>query len=166
MIRHGTGPHPAPESGVDHDSTTSARSVEEFAGIGHRLAALLYESLLLLSVFFLGSALFTAAAGMVDDLTSRTALRAVLLALAGVYFVWCWTHGGQTLPMQAWQLRIVDASTGQPPDWKRALKRYLLAAAGVLLGGISFIWALFDRDRQFLHDRLAGTRVIRVPRSG
>jgi hypothetical protein len=22
------------------------------------------------------------------------------------------------------------------------------------------VWALFDRDRQFLHDRLAGTRLV------
>jgi uncharacterized RDD family membrane protein YckC len=28
----------------------------------------------------------------------------------------------------------------------------------------SIAWALFDRERQFLHDRLAGTRLVSVPR--
>jgi uncharacterized RDD family membrane protein YckC len=31
--------------------------------------------------------------------------------------------------------------------------------AGLLLP-ISVVWAVFDRDRQFLHDRLAGTRLL------
>jgi len=45
----------------------------------------------------------------------------------------------------------------------RALRRYIWALVSVGLGGTGFAWALLDRERQFLHDRLAGTRIIFVP---
>jgi uncharacterized RDD family membrane protein YckC len=64
--------------------------------------------------------------------------------------------------MQTWGIRVVDATQDNPPHWRRAALRYLLSWPSVLLCGAGLIWALFDRERQFLHDRLAGTRVIRV----
>ena len=67
------------------------------------------------------------------------------------YFLWCWLRGGQTLAMRAWHIKLVDVT---PP---KALLRLLLA--GILLP-VSIVWALFDRERQFLHDRLAGTRLL------
>jgi uncharacterized RDD family membrane protein YckC len=134
----------------------------ENAGIGRRLACLVYEALLLVSVLFLGSAVFTSIAGAADTVAARLALQAVLLALCGTYFVWCWTRGGQTLPMQAWRLRLIAAHSGRPPGPRRALKRYLLAVPGVVLGGVAFLWGFVDRDRLFLHDRLAGTRIVRT----
>ena len=65
------------------------------------------------------------------------------------YFLWCWLRGGQTLAMKAWHIRLVDVTP------RKALLRFLLALPFL---PISILWALFDRDRQFLHDRLAGTR--------
>jgi uncharacterized RDD family membrane protein YckC len=124
------------------------------------LACLIYEALLLVAVLFLGSAVFTGVAGAADSVAARLALQALLLAVCGAYFVWCWTRGGQTLPMQAWRLRLIAADSGHPPRLRRALKRYCLAVPGVLLGGIAFLWGFVDRDRLFLHDRLAGTRIV------
>jgi uncharacterized RDD family membrane protein YckC len=154
-------------SGSAPDSKPPADSapITQFAGIGRRFASLLYEGLLVVAVLFLGSGLFTVVAGSADTLTARVALQALLLLLVGAYFVWCWTRGGQTLPMQAWHLQIVDASDGAPPRFRRAVKRYLLAVAGTLLAGVSFLWAFVDRDRLFLHDRIAGTRIVRVSHS-
>jgi uncharacterized RDD family membrane protein YckC len=132
------------------------------AGLGRRFAALLYEAFLVFAVLFLGSGLFTLIAGAADTLAARIALQIILVALVGAYFVWCWTRGGQTLPMQAWDLRLVDARDNLPPRVGTAVKRYLVAVAGTLLGAGSFLWALVDRDRLFLHDRIAGTRIVRV----
>jgi len=42
----------------------------------------------------------------------------------------------------------------------RAIHRYLLAVLGSAALGLGFLWALLDRDRQFLHDRLAGTALV------
>jgi uncharacterized RDD family membrane protein YckC len=77
-----------------------------------------------------------------------------------VYFVWQWRHGGQTLPMKAWGIKLMRRDGGAlsaPQAWTR----YLLATMGTALFGIGFLWALMDRNRQFLHDRFAGTFIGR-----
>ena len=118
-----------------------------------RLASMLYEALLVFAVAFFAAWVFYFASGGLDATTgvARAGLQVfILLVLAG-YFLWCWLRGGQTLAMRAWKIRLVDVTPG------KALARFLIAAA---LLPISVVWALVDRDRQFLHDRLAGTRLI------
>lgn len=79
----------------------------------------------------------------------------------GYYFTWFWTRGGQTLAMQTWKMRVVTAD-GKILNNKQAITRFLLAVVGIFLFGIGIVWALFDRDHQYLHDRIAGTRIIKV----
>jgi uncharacterized RDD family membrane protein YckC len=74
------------------------------------------------------------------------------LSFAG-YFLWSWLRGGQTLAMKAWRIRLVDVTP------LRALLRFALALA-LVPTLISIVWSFFDRERQFLHDRLVGTRLI------
>ncbi|MET0918256.1 MAG: RDD family protein [Burkholderiales bacterium] len=166
MSRRGSRLHPAGDRPGTHDSHTAPKPLpfQECAGVGRRLASLLYEGLVLLAILFCGSALVTAAAGPADSLPTRLILQGLLLTLPAGYFVWCWTRSGQTLPMQAWKLRLVDASTGKPPSLSKALKRYLIAIPGTLFAGASFLWVVFDRDGLFLHDRLTGTTIVRVTR--
>ena len=82
-----------------------------------------------------------------------------VLLLLMVYFVWFWLNGGQTLPMKTWKLRLAGAD-GRPPRPLQALLRYLAAWPSILLGCIGLFWALVDKDRQFLHDRIAGTCIV------
>ena len=79
----------------------------------------------------------------------------------GYYFIWFWTHGGQTLAMQTWKIRLVTLE-GNNVGLKQAITRYLLALVCNFFFGVGLIWALFDPDCQFLHDRLAGTRIIKI----
>jgi uncharacterized RDD family membrane protein YckC len=83
----------------------------------------------------------------------------------GAYFLWLWRRNGQTLAMQTWRIRLVAADGTEPIGYGRALLRYTLAWFSLLFYGAGLIWALFDRDRQFLHDRLAGTRLVLLPPS-
>ena len=69
------------------------------------------------------------------------------------YFLWCWLRGGQTLAMKAWRIRLVGVTP------RKALLRFLLGLV-LVPTGIAVLWALLDRERQFLHDRLAGTRLV------
>ncbi len=62
--------------------------------------------------------------------------------------------------MKTWGIRV-ETIDGKPPARGRAWLRYLLASLNLALVGIGWWWAWFDRDRQFLHDRLAGTRLVR-----
>jgi len=125
-------------------------------GIARRLASMLYEALLLFAIaFFAGFAFYFASRGAPLEGWVRTAHQLLLGAVFAAYFLWCWLRGGQTLAMKAWRIRLVEVSP------RKALLRFLLALAFVPTG-ISLLWALFDRERQFLHDRLAGTRLVVV----
>lgn len=112
-----------------------------------------YEAVLLFAVAFFAAWLFFFASGARDATAGwlRYALQLFIGVVFASYFLWCWLRGGQTLAMKAWGIRLVDVTP------RKALLRLVLAA--VLLP-ITFVWALFDRDRQFLHDRLAGTRLV------
>jgi uncharacterized RDD family membrane protein YckC len=109
----------------------------------------------------------------------------------GLYFTWCWTRSGQTLPMKTWKFRLLDLQ-GQRVKSLRAWLRYSLVWIGPILGALvyktvvelsgigsarfsaagflvclpflllNWLWAWIDADRQFLHDRLARTRLANV----
>ena len=84
----------------------------------------------------------------------------VCWAIAGAYAVLSWRGGGQTLGMRPWKLRVVGAD-GQPPTTQALARRYAIGSLSLLLGGLGFWWAWFDRDRLAWHDRGSGTRLVR-----
>ena len=120
---------------------------------------MLYESLLVFAIAFVAGLIFSAAAGGDISGAARHVFQLYLFGVLGAYFVWCWRHGGQTLPMKTWRLRLLSAD-GTPVSTARAMVRYALAWPSLALAGAGILWALFDRERQFLHDRLAGTRIV------
>jgi uncharacterized RDD family membrane protein YckC len=91
----------------------------------------------------------------------RHVLQAWIVFVIGAYFVWFWTRGGQTLPMKTWRIRLVRVD-GTAVNVARAVHRYVIALLGTAAMGLGFLWALVDRDRQFLHDRLSGTALVDV----
>ena len=141
-----------------------ARAAAEIAGVRRRLASLLYESLLLLGVLGFGFMLPLIIIGMATGWTPPGWFEWLHVAiLLGLYFVLLWRRNGQTLAMQTWRLQIVDGGTGKPPTLKQCLIRYALAWPSLCFFGAGLLWAWFDRDRQFLHDRFAGTVVVLLP---
>lgn len=122
-------------------------------GLGRRLASQLYEAVLLFAIaFFAGFAFYFASRGAPLEGWLRLAHQGLLCAVFAAYFLWCWLRGGQTLAMKAWRIRLVQVTP------RKALLRFALALL-LVPTGISLLWSLLDRDRQFLHDRLAGTRL-------
>ena len=121
---------------------------------------MLYESLLLCAVIFFAGLLFYAISGGGGASGwLRHAFQAYLFLVIGLYFTISWLRGGQTLAMQTWKLRVVGAE-GAKITSRQAILRYVCAWPCVGLLGIGILYAAFDRDRQFLHDRLAGTKIV------
>lgn len=123
---------------------------------------MVYEALLLAGVLGFAFVLPHLLLGMLRQSTVPGALlwlHVFLVLLA--YFGWLWRRNGQTLAMQTWKIRLVSAEGG-PLAPRQILLRYLASWPSLLIGGLGLIWALFDRDRQFLHDRIAGTRLVLV----
>ena len=134
----------------------------EKAGLFRRLIAMFYDALLLLSVL-----LFATVLAML--LTRGTLhhhnpfFRSYLFMIWFAFFAWFWTHGGQTLGMRAWKLRV-QRLDGRPITLWQALLRFLLAIPSLVLGGLGFLWLLVDRDRMTLYDRFSESIVVRLPK--
>ncbi|MDR5804528.1 RDD family protein [Caballeronia sp. LZ001] len=165
-------------------STTTPLSPLHAPTLRRRLATMVYEGVILFGVVFISGYLFSTLTQQKNGLTHHNWLMTWIGLVLAAYFVWFWTHGGQTLPMKTWRLKLVDAH-GEPVTPGRALARYALAwlwflpplALHPLLGlavpqtlavfaAWIALWAAavrLDPARQFLHDRLAGTRIIMAP---
>lgn len=153
-----------------------------------RLGANTYDGILLFAVWILAAAPF-AIYFVVQHQAHNPLLDQILhiwLPIVGfLYFAYGWTRQGQTFGMQAWRLRIFTVDH-RKIGIGRALVRYILALALLLalifalvlivhghlvaalaaaaLYAISYLWIYVDGEAQTLHDRLAGTRVLYVPR--
>ena len=171
----------APSGGSEH-----RRHASVGAPLLRRFAALIYEGLLVVAIVFATNFAMlpfvtphrgTSEALIVPALPERLALFWIVFAVLAAYFVWCWSNGRRTLAMKTWRLVLTHDGGNLAP--KTALLRYLacwigpalaialyfvlarygLGAHAVWLVAFNFLWGFVDRDRQFLHDRIAGTRL-------
>jgi uncharacterized RDD family membrane protein YckC len=134
------------------------------AGLARRLAAITYDGLLLFSVLFVAAIPLTL---MPEALHAQPLVRAAIQAYLGLvtlaFFCGFWVHGGQTLGMRAWRLRLVGISKDEV-SWKQAVLRYAAALLSWACVGMGFLWSVFDREGLAWHDRLSGTRLVYTPK--
>jgi uncharacterized RDD family membrane protein YckC len=151
-------------------------------GLRRRMACFIYEGVLLFGVLMISAYLFSSLTQQRNAMVGRHELQAFLFVILGIYFVWFWSHGGQTVAMKTWHVRLVTAS-GQPVGQGRALARYVLSwlwflpalgsvwmghaqSVGLIFGSITAgvvvyaLLALLHPSRQFLHDIVCGTRLV------
>jgi uncharacterized RDD family membrane protein YckC len=137
------------------------------AGFGRRLAALLYDALLLaaLLMLFTGGALFfTHGAAVVPSTAGAWVYlyRAGLVLLIASYYLLNWLRSGQTLGMRAWRLRVVTDS-GKPLGLRAAALRVLFGALAWAPAALGVLWLYLDPHHLALQDRLSKTRVVHLP---
>ena len=94
------------------------------------------------------------------------------IALEGTYLIWYLSRpAGQTIGNRAVGTRVVDAATGQTLNVAGSFKRWFVMAlinfsvylaVGLVLAPLDFLWPLWDARRQTLHDKFAGTIVVKV----
>jgi uncharacterized RDD family membrane protein YckC len=138
------------------------------AGLPRRLAAMFYDSLLLLALLMVATALFLPLTGgeAIDPRghpTLEFVYRLVLVGLVVGFFGLFWTRRGQTLGMATWRLRV-EREDGRLLTWGDALRRLGWALVSLLPAGLGFAWVLVDPERRAWHDRLSRTRVVVVPK--
>lgn len=121
---------------------------------------MLYDALLLIGVFFFGFLAPNIVLGIVFEIMLPNGVMLLqVVAVFGLYFVWFWSRRRQTLAMRTWKIELRSADGGAAA-MDQMLLRFLLAGPSIFLCGLGILWALVDRDRQFLHDRLSGTRLV------
>jgi uncharacterized RDD family membrane protein YckC len=101
-------------------------------GLRRRLAALLYEGVLLFGVVWAVGIVYGVATNQRHALHGALGLKITLFAVLGLYFVYFWSRHGQTLAMRTWRLRVVGPSSAAramaPPPAYTALPRCALAS--------------------------------------
>ncbi len=176
------------ETDVLNASSPAGSIVARPGGLLRRLAALAYDLLLLgaLLMVFTLAAVITHGGTIAPGTAAHPLYQLGLCVIIILFFLWFWTHGGQTLGARAWRLRVVSAAAG-PVGWGRAALRFAAGAATLLpaglgawwawrseaglwwcwalLAGLAYWWKLADPARLCLHDRLSGTRLVYEPKA-
>lgn len=141
---------------IDTDTTDS------YCGLFRRMLAISYDLILIIAVLFVATAILLPFTHGNAIHSGNSAYLAYLTAWIYLYFIWHWTHGGQTLGMRAWKIRLLDDNAG-PVSWSTANKRFLLAFLSWLFVGSGFLWAALDREGLAFHDRYSRSRLYREP---
>lgn len=153
--------------------------------VKRRLTSMIYEILLAFAALFLPFLIFEIISKASHTPQVEHMRQGLAFLILGIYFVHQWTRKGQTLAMQTWRIKVVQPGHAQLPV-RTALLRYLLAWLWVLPGIVVayaadlsnkhklyaifasiVLWSLtafLSKDRQFLHDKLAGTRLVQLPK--
>jgi uncharacterized RDD family membrane protein YckC len=170
-------PHPLdPAAPLDaaptHDHPPPDHPPEPGVSLWRRLGALLYDGLLLFGLLTLATAILIVPYGLFighhypdGNLFYLTLLRLYLLAVIAGFYVYFWTHGGQTLGMRSWRLRVVRTN-GAPLRAADGWRRFGWAVVSLLPAGLGLWWCLIDPEHLAWHDRRSGTRLVLVPRRG
>lgn len=126
------------------------------AGILRRIGAFGYDCLLLLAILFGGTALLLPFTGGEAIQAGNLYYSIYILIISFLFFGWFWIHGGQTLGMRAWKIRV-EQLDGRDISWGQAVHRFILM---YITFGLSLLWCFTNNERQAFHDRLSGTRTI------
>ena len=142
--------------------------------IGWRLLALLYDFWPVFALWMVASTAFTLGYTFLGHHEAHENIRPFSLlawllwltcwTIAGLYATVSWRRGGQTLGMRPWRVRVMTVD-GDPPSWSKLWLRDAVATVSLLLGGLGFWWAWFDRERLTWHDRASETRLTRLPKA-
>lgn len=126
------------------------------------MGAVIYDALLLLAVLFLATAIvlpFNAGEAFATD---QYVFSLYLLAVSLVFYGWFWTHGGQTLGLKSWKIKLCGLDGGSV-SWRQASIRFFMAIVSLACFGLGFLWVLFDKNRLSWHDRISKTRLVLLP---
>ncbi len=138
-------------------------------GLLRILAAIFYDSVLVFGIVFFAATivyvpleLITGDSQLIKPGSFSAFLMFIYLLAAGTGFhLWFWTHGGQTLGMRTWRIKLVT-SISDTVSFKQAITRYLAAILSLLVAGLGFLWIIVSPANKSWHDMLSNTQLIKV----
>jgi uncharacterized RDD family membrane protein YckC len=163
-----TAAEPAAASATIPAHAVAATALQP-SGLLRRLAAMVYDGLLVLAVLMIITACFlpfTRGEAVTWDRFPWLAVPywAALVGAIIVYFGVPWTRGGQTLGMASWRLRV-QRNDGYLLTWRDVVVRLGASVLSWLSAGLGWAWALYDRERRTWHDQLSRSRVVVLPKA-
>jgi uncharacterized RDD family membrane protein YckC len=156
-----------------------------------RLLSMVYDSLLLAAVLFIGFAIFIMFMQIIGVEPGHSVKSVYLLSLIFLFYAGFWTHGGQTLGMKTWRIKLVNEE-GHGISWSQALLRYmtalpcwfviLIGISGLIIKPLPFpevfswinkipmeiillvglVWLYLEQRPNNWRDRFSHTKIIRI----
>jgi uncharacterized RDD family membrane protein YckC len=114
---------------------------------------------LLLAVLFLATALILPFNHGQAFSPSQFLYPLYLVSVSFVFYGWFWTHGGQTLGLRAWKIKVCGLD-GQTISWQQAGIRFIAGLLSWTFLGLGFLWCLWDKNRLCWHDHLSKSQLI------
>lgn len=130
-------------------------------GLIIRIGAMFYDSFLLAAVLFLAGVLIAPTFNITTEHPLYPLFIFYIYLVAFIFFAWFWTHGGQTLGLKTWKLKLVSTNGGSV-TWKQALFRYLASLLCWLSLGVGFLWCYTNKERLAWNDLWSKTHLQRV----
>ena len=134
--------------------TENASLPLKYTGLIRRLLAIIYDLFLLVALLFIATAILMGV-NQGNAIERGQPLYpfyiAYLLAISFIFYGWFWTHGGQTLGMKTWKMRL-QQDNGNAITWPLALIRFITAIFSWLAAGAGFFWSLFSPKKRTWHD--------------
>lgn len=124
------------------------------AGLLRRLMAIIYDTLLLLAVLFIATSVamvFNQGDAIEPGQAIYPYYIVYLIILSFCFYGWFWTHGGQTLGMKTWKMKLVCVD-GDAITWWLAFIRFISAAISWAAAGLGFLWSLVHPEKRTWHD--------------
>ena len=136
----------------------------EDAGVGRRVIAAAVDSFLLIAIDLVVIYFTMQICGIAMDefgLLPKGPL-VIFLVVQNVGYLVAFTAGGQTVGKMAAGIKVVPEDADDALDVGCALKRTVMWLVLAFPAGLGLLPALFDHEHRGLHDRFAGTRVVRA----
>lgn len=164
------------------------------------IGAWIYDFMLLCAIWLLAGIIYIIPAQMYTEIDSSKTdnlstteftgplFYSYLFIVTWFFFAWFWTHGGQTLGLRTWSLRL-QTDEGNGVNWTQTLLRFLLAGAPwiltlfiydyisntlqsdspyqyavFLIGFAGLFWVLVDKESRSLQDIFSNTRIVKLPK--
>ncbi|MEM1263383.1 MAG: RDD family protein [Pseudomonadota bacterium] len=137
----------------------SSEATKRRSWLGRRLGALLYDWLLIVALWFVCSGVVLALRGGELPPTNTSWFTGLLLLVPVVFYTGFWTHGGQTLGMRAWNLKLTGPDAG-PVSIVAAGRRLAAAFPSLTLAGLGLLWTLIGPQHRSWHGYLSGTTLV------
>ena len=125
--------------------------------VGRLYACLFYEAIIQIALWFIVT-LFVLAVFKVDLTSNPNLLRFILWASSGIYFIYSWLHGGQTLAMRTWRLKLTYPKKNK--NFSYFFMRYCLSSISLAFFGLGYLYIFFDKNNRYIHDRILKSEII------
>ncbi len=130
----------------------------QYPSIGRRLASLIYDTFLLFGCSFIATIPLVITTDS-EKTTQGWPFTLYILTVCFLFLGYCWTHGGQTLGMKVWRIKVIQ-DDDSPMTWHSAFTRFIAALANLALLGTGYLWIIFDPKKRALHDQLSHSLLV------